>query len=179
MPTENERKFVLKNDSELEKRLAQAPGISRALIVQAYLDTPGVRIRAIETEGTVKRVFTFKRAVEGQVVEIETDLDAADFARLWKLRRETLQKVRYSWPDGRFRWDVDFFKTAEGSTYFALAEVEMPDYERVPPPVPACLRPYLLGLAPEGDPKFTSKRLADQPKAKELLHEINVRGFVA
>ena len=52
---------------------------------------------------------------------------AADFERLWSQRRETLQKARYSWPDGRFHWDVDFFKTDEGRTYFAQAEVEMPE----------------------------------------------------
>ncbi len=179
MPTENERKFVLKNDVELERRLAQAPGISRSLIVQAYLDTPGVRIRAIETGGEITRVFTYKRPVDGQVVEIETALDASDFARLWKLRRETLQKVRYSWPDGRFRWDVDFFKTAEGCTYFALAEVEMPEHEKIPPPVPVSLKPYLLGLAPEGDPKYTSKRLSDQSHAEHLLQDITHRGYAA
>jgi CYTH domain-containing protein len=179
MPTENERKFVLRNDRELERRLAQAPGITRSLIVQAYLDTPGVRIRAIEVAGEVHRVFTFKRPVDGQVVEIETELDPADFTRLWKLRRETLQKVRYSWPDGRFKWDVDFFKTSGGSTYFALAEVEMPEHVRVPPPVPPCLAGYVLGQAPEGDPRFTSKRLADQSHAGRILHEIAERGLVA
>ena len=178
MPTENERKFVLKNDRELEMRLAQAPGVTRSLIVQAYLDSLGVRIRAIDAGGGVQRIFTFKRPVDGQVVEIETELASADFNRLWKLRRETLQKVRYSWPDGRFHWDVDVFKSRDGCTYFALAEVEMPAHERVPPPVPACLRPYLLGQAPEGDPKYTSKRLADQAHAERLLREITEKGSV-
>lgn len=165
MPTENERKFVLKNDHELEVRLAQAPGITRSLIVQAYLESPGVRIRAIESGGTLERIFTFKRPVGDEVVEIETTLDAQDFARLWKLRRETLQKARYSWPDGRFRWDVDFFKDANGCTYFAMAEVEMPEHVKIPPPVPASLKSFVLGLAPDGDPKFTSKRLSDKSYA--------------
>ncbi len=179
MPTENERKFVLRNDRELELRLAQAPGVTRSLIVQAYLDSLGVRIRAIEAAGEVQRIFTFKRPVDGQVVEIETELEPADFNRLWKLRRETLQKVRYSWPDGRFHWDVDFFKSRDGSTYFALAEVEMPAHERVPPPVPPCLKPYVLGQAPEGDLKYTSKRLANQAHAQQLLREITEKGSVA
>ena len=153
--------------------------MKRSLIVQAYLDSPGVRIRAIDSEGQVTRVFTFKRPVDGQVVEIETELSAQDFARLWKLRRETLQKVRYSWPDGRFRWDVDFFKTGDGCTYFALAEVEMPEHERTPPPVPARLASYVLGLAPEGDPKYTSKRLSSQTHAEDLMREINATGAVS
>lgn len=179
MPTENERKFVLKNDSELERRLAQAPGIVRSLIVQAYLDSPGVRIRALEIGGEISRIFTFKRPVGDQVVEIETELDPADFTRLWKLRRETLQKVRYSWPDGRFRWDVDFFKTRQGRTYFAMAEVEMPEHVRRPPPVPPALAAYVLGQVPEGDPRFSSKRLADQSHAERLMRDIAVMGKVA
>lgn len=179
MPTENERKFVLRNDRELERRLAQAPGVTRSLIVQAYLDSLGVRIRAIDTGGHVRRIFTFKRPVEGQVVEIETELVPADFNRLWKLRRETLQKVRYSWPDGRFHWDVDFFKTQDGCTYFAMAEVEMPEHEKVPPPLPPSLKPYLLMQAPDGDPNYTSKRLSDPAHAERLLWEITKKGLVA
>ena len=178
MPIENERKFVLRNDRELEKLLAQAPGVTRSLIVQAYLDTPGVRIRAIESAGEVRRIFTFKRPVDGSAVEIESELDAADFNRLWKLRRETLQKVRYSWPDSRFRWDVDFFKTMEGCTYFALAEVEMPEHDKLAPPVPARLKPYLLGAVHNGDPKYTSKRLSDPSFAGKLLMAIEQTGSI-
>ncbi len=179
MPTENERKFVLKLDRELEKRLAQMPGVARSLIVQAYFDSPGVRIRAVEAAGEVRRLFTFKQPVADQVVEIETDIDAADFARLWKVRRETLQKVRYSWPNGRFRWDVDFFKTPEGATYFAVAEVEMPEHERIVPPAPPCLAAYVLAQVAYGDPRFTSKRLADRSHAERLLDEVVEKGQAA
>jgi len=42
------------------------------------------------------------------MVEIETEIDAADFKRLWTLARETLRKTRYSWTDGRFHWDNRF-----------------------------------------------------------------------
>jgi hypothetical protein len=97
MPIENERKFVLLDDGKLEPQLAQTPGVTRSLLRQAYLDVSGLRIRSIETAGTKRHVFTFKRAVDGQVVEIETDISPADFDRLWSQRRETLQKARYSW----------------------------------------------------------------------------------
>src|SRR5262245_17732942 len=110
MPIENERKFVLKDEKELEAELAQAAGVKRSLLRQAYLDASGVRIRAIERDGDKRHVFTFKRAIDGQVVEIETDISAVDFERLWSQRLETLQKTRYSWEDGRLHWDVDFFK---------------------------------------------------------------------
>ncbi|WIM13883.1 CYTH domain-containing protein [Enhydrobacter sp.] len=179
MPIENERKFVLlDDDGQLEAQLAQEPGITRSVLRQAYLDTSGVRIRAIGRGETMRHVFTYKRPVDGQMVEIETDLSAVDFDRLWKLRRETLSKVRYSWDDARFHWDVDFFKAAEGKTYFALAEVEMPEDETVPPAVPPRLKRHVLGLVPFGDPRFTSKRLADQTHAERLMAEIRRSGKV-
>jgi CYTH domain-containing protein len=179
MPIENERKFVLNEDGRLEARLAQAPGVTRSRLSQAYLDSAGVRIRSIETAGKLRHVFGFKRPVNDQMVEIEIDVDEADFKRLWTLARETLCKTRYSWTDGRFHWDIDFFKTGEGRTYFALAEVEMPEHEREPPAVPARLASHLLGPAPLGDPRFTSKRLADQTHAERLLAEIRAKGSVS
>ena len=157
MPIENERKFVLENDGRLEPLLGQAPGVVRSILVQAYLDAPGLRLRGIETE--IHRV---------------------DFHRLWTLRRETLQKVRYSWPEGdRYKWDVDFFKGADGATYFVLAEVEMPEHETNAPPLPPRLAPHLLAAVPYGDPRFSSKRLADQPHAERLLVEVRMKGSAA
>jgi len=178
MPIENERKFVLENDGKLEARLAQAPGVTRSIIVQAYLEAPGLRLRAIETAGRVRYIFGYKRPIEGHTVEIETEIGREDFGRLWKLRQETLQKVRYSWPDGRFHWDVDFFKGGDGCTYFAMAEVEMPAKDTVPPPVPPRLAAHVLGGAPVGDPRFTSKRLASRKHAEHLLADIRQKGRV-
>jgi CYTH domain-containing protein len=179
MPIENERKFVLDKDGGLEFSLGRAPGVTASRLCQAYLDSPGVRIRSIETAGGTRYIFGFKRPVEGQMVEIETEIDAADFKRLWTLRRETLNKTRYSWADGQVHWDIDFFKTDDGRTYFALAEVEMPEHQEQPPEVPACLAGHLLGLAPAGDPRFTSKRLADRSHAEALLAEIRAKGCVS
>lgn len=179
MPIENERKFVLASNSQLEFRLAQAPGVTRGLIVQAYLETPGVRLRVVELEGRRHHIFTFKRPVDGKVVEIETIITAEDFRLLWTLRKETLQKVRYSWPDGRFGWDVDFFKSTDGSTYFAMAEVEMPDGDVEPPPPPPGLAPYVLFAVANGDPRFSSKRLASRQHADALMAEFGHKGRAA
>ena len=178
MPIENERKFVLDDDGKLETLLAQVPGVTRSLLQQAYLDVSGLRIRAIHSNGGKRHVFTYKREIDGQVVEIETEISGADFGRLWSQRRETLQKARYSWNDGHFHWDVDFFKTDEGRTYFAQAEVEMPEQQRSPPPLPECLAGHLLATAPAGDQRFTSKRLADQAHAEKLLADIRRKGRV-
>ena len=178
MPIENERKFILLDDDKLEAQLMLDPGVTRSVLRQAYLDASGVRIREICKDGATHHVFTYKRPVDGQMVEIETEISAVDFERLWKLRRETLSKVRYSWNEGRFHWDVDFFKSDAGKTYFALAEVEMPEEETVPPDVPSRLKQHVFGLAPFGDPRFTSKRLADQAHAERLLSDIRRSGKV-
>ena len=177
MPIENERKFVLDDiGGALEARLASSPGVTRVFLRQAYLEASGLRIRSLEGPTGTRYIFSFKRPVDGQMVEIETEITKVDFDRLWKIRCETLQKVRYSWPDGPFHWDVDFFKTDDGRTYFALAEVEMPEDATTPPPPPASLAPHVLLLAPLGDPRFTSKRLSDQGHAERLLAETRQKG---
>ena len=38
MPIENERKFVLRDDGDLEPRLAERPGVTKSFLRQAYLD---------------------------------------------------------------------------------------------------------------------------------------------
>ena len=180
MPIENERKFVLNEQAVgLEGDLGAMRGVARHLLRQAYLDAPGLRIRSLEGDGKIDHVFTYKRTIDDQVVEIETALSAVDFARLWTQRRETLVKVRYSWTEGRYHWDVDFFKRDDGSTYFAMAEVEMPEEQCEPPPLPDFLERHLLMVAPALDPRFTSKRIADQAHATKLLAEIRANGGMA
>ena len=66
-----------------------------------------MRIRSVEGHGTIRHVFTYKRPIDGQVVEIETDISAIDFQRLWSQCRESLRKARYSWPDGPFQQPDD------------------------------------------------------------------------
>jgi CYTH domain-containing protein len=179
MPIENERKFVLDDDGHLEGELVRTPGVTRLVLKQAYLDSSGLRIRSIEGPDKTSYVFSYKRLVEGQMVEIETDISELDFDRLWKLRQENLRKVRYAWDDGRFHWDTDFFKTDEGRTYFALAEVEMPEQDTEPPPIAPRLASHLLGLVTLGDPRFTSKRLASQEHAERLLADVRTKGKAA
>jgi CYTH domain-containing protein len=178
MPIENERKFVLDDDGSLESQLVRLPGVTHSVLRQAYLDAPGLRIRSMETGGRHTHLFTYKREIAGQVVEIETVISLADFDRLWTQRRESLRKTRYSWADGDFHWDVDFFKTEDGRTYFAMAEVEMPEDDKTPPPLSERLANHYLADAPHRDPRFTSKRLADPAFAGKLLADIRSKGKV-
>jgi CYTH domain-containing protein len=172
MPIENERKFVLRDpDGALERALTAAcPPWTRHAVRQAYLDAPGLRIRRFEDADGVRHIFSFKRAIGGDMVEIETPMSNADFDRLWTLRREALEKVRFHLADGDCGWDVDFFKTT-GQTYFALAEVEMPEGRDAPPAPPPVLAPYVALLVPRGDERFASKKLADVTYARRLAGE--------
>ena len=179
MPIENERKFVLEDDGALERTLAVRPGVTRSYLRQTYLDSSGLRIRSVESGGRTHHIFSYKQPVDDQMVEIETEIAPVDFERLWTVRRETLQKARYSWNEGRFHWDIDFFKTDDGRTYFALAEVEMPEGDTQPPPPPAVLAPHVLLLAPRNDPRFSSKRLADRVHAERLLADVRAKGEAA
>lgn len=173
VPVENERKLVLRDaDGALERALdAACPPWTRRAIRQAYLDAPGLRIRRFEGGDGVRHIFSFKRLIGAEMVEIETEINAADFERLWTLRREALEKVRYHLAAGDCGWDVDFFKSA-GRTYFALAEVEMPEGRCEPPPAPAILAPYVVMLVPPGDERFASKKLADPAHAARLSREL-------
>ena len=178
MPIENERKFVLNDDGGLEEHIAAQPGIVRSLLRQGYLESTGVRIREIDGAAGLHHIFTYKCTIDGQVVEIETAISARDFERLWTQRRQSLAKTRYSWPDGAFHWDVDFFKTDDGRTYFAQAEVEMPEDEIEPPPLPPLLAGHLLATVPAGDSRFASKYLTDQAHATRLLADIRLKGRI-
>lgn len=178
MPIENERKFVLKDAAKLETALAATPGIHRGLLHQAYLDVSGMRIREIDGPRGLTHVFTYKRPVNGQVVEIETEISREDFEKLSSQCIERLRKVRYSWTDGAFHWDVDFFKTETGDTYFAMAEVEMPEDQHEPPPLPPSLSGHLLATVPAGDARFASKRLADRAHAEAMGAAIAASGRI-
>ena len=96
MPIENERKFVLDEDGRLESRLAQAPGVTRSRLNQAYLDSPGVRIRSIEANGKLRHIFSFKRPVDGQMVEIETEIVSTEAIfmppRPWRAPRRAVAR---------------------------------------------------------------------------------------
>ncbi|MBM3644991.1 MAG: hypothetical protein FJX02_11710 [Alphaproteobacteria bacterium] len=169
MPIENERKIVLRDPERvLEAALAVRQGVRRQRLRQAYLDAAGVRIREIVADDGIARVFSYKRPVDGQMVEIETAISKDDFARLWTLRRETLEKTRYSWTEGSLHWDVDFFGEP-GRPYFTMAEVEMPADRTELPALPPELARHSLHIVEAGDARFTSKRLADPGHAAMLF----------
>lgn len=176
MPIENEYKWVLEpREPEVHDRLAApahvSPGFSIKFMRQGYL-TPETRIREFKEEGLTEYVFSFKRPVNGRMVEIETPMSREDFDLLWTTCQTTLTKTRYKFSEGEVHWDVDFL--GDGSrTYFALAEAEVPK-DRPRPPLHTLLEPFLI--APVDDNKaYSSHALADRDYALARLDELRDR----
>jgi len=54
----------------------------------------------------------------------------------------------------------------------------MPEGQAEPPPLPDFLTPHLRMVVPALDPRFASKRIADQVHAAKLLADIRANGRV-
>lgn len=171
MPIENERKFVLKPPfAELERRLSELSSNSFK-IEQAYLHKGKkfiVRIRASTCmkDGSTWYEMCVKRSVEGECVEIETEIDEPDYARLWSVAKSKLRKVRYV-VEG---WEIDFFKNSHNDNYFVQAEIELPRGQDYPETVPSVIEDNLLYRVTKGDDRFASKKLCDVHYTNKILH---------
>lgn len=166
MPIENERKFVLSRDFDA----AQLRGWTRSEIKQAYLDD-GPRLRA----SGAAHIFTYKRWIPHaqELVEIETEISAEDFALLWSQSSDQIVKTRYEKRDAAGDWVVDFLRDSADALYFVLAEVEMPRGVKSPDAIPPEIAPYIVHTAAAPDERFTNKRLADVDAASRLYQEIS------
>jgi CYTH domain-containing protein len=170
MGVENEFNYCLHDPrGRLEARLRSMPAVRRLEMRQGYLSND-LRIRAMRdaATGDTEFVMSFKRSVDGRVVEVETPMDEADFRRLWKTCETTLRKTRYAYAEGDVHWDVDYFRTRKGETYFVKAEAEVgADVTQCPDPSPA-LRGHVIAV-PGKRKGFSSRRLADEAYARPLL----------
>lgn len=173
MPTENERKFVLR--PECENTLV-AEGSTPILIKQGYLLAARgitVRVRQAQAKGKPPNyLFTLKATVNGRVVELEYDISRRDFHDLWDISLNKLEKIRYKLNHKSKGWVADFFKDHDNQTYFAMAECEMPEGQKTPTYFPPEVTDNLLFEVPATDTRFSSKMLADIRFARKLLKEI-------
>ena len=176
MPIENERKYILDDRAgTLERHLAACPGITGLNVLQAYV-TEDTRIRRFTPldGGPREYVFSFKRKVAGDQIEIETPISREDFRALLPTASISFVKHRFKFAEGDVHWDVDFLKTRAGSTYFALAEAEMPAGMAAPASMPGPVSAHLL--LDVGDARgFGARRLADTGYALKLLSGLRAR----
>lgn len=180
MPTENERKYVLRLDCEDEITCKHC---SSYLLKQGYLAFAKgmtLRIRSAEELGKkhskIKRKLCLKQRANSRVIEIEKKIGKRDFEDLWKMSLSRLEKVRHIIIEKGQVWEIDFFKLHhhdEDETYFALAEHEMPEGQISPDFIPDIIARHLLyAVPPNEDYEFSSKRLACVRHAKKLYRDL-------
>lgn len=170
MPRENEVKYILDDArGDLEGHLAASPDWVAYDVLQAYLGK-GTRIRRFTplAGGAVEYVFSFKRRVDGEAVEIETPMAERDFLQLLPTAETVLSKRRYKLQDRDVAWDVDFLKAAGGDTYCALAEAEMPEGMDQPARVPACVAEHVLHYAGRAG-GYSSRKLSDPAYVAKVM----------
>ena len=171
MPIENERKFLIDESGSSEQEFI---GLSeRTLrIEQKYVSVAkgfSTRIRrAVEGDGGPDHTLTVKKNIGGQVIEIETAIDEADFLKLWPTAFNRVVKTRYLYGG----WEVDFFKDARHANYFAVAEIELPAWQREPRSIPDAIRSRLLFAVPPEDKRFSNRKLSNLVYAASLLRLI-------
>lgn len=171
MPAENEIKFVLYFD--LTPEMVEDKHWPKVPIKQAYLpDGPRVRQYADDF------IFTYKRWIEAKNrdTEIETDLSQEDFDDLWDECDESMQKDRYLNPQNPegYEWSIDYLQDENGTVYFVLAEVEMPEGVEEPEHIPDIIKPYIAYRVPKGDFNYSNKKLADPDHARAMLKILGI-----
>jgi CYTH domain-containing protein len=175
MPTENERKYVLKTECEMT---AYELSNEQYDITQGYLiATRGITVRirkaSKRSTGVENYYFTLKVNTGGRCVELEKCMDQRDFSDLWSIALNKLEKVRYIVKHGKNTWELDFFKNYRGQTYMAVAEVELPEDQVEPDSIPDVVKKNLLHKVALTDTRFSNKLLGDARYAAELLNEIS------
>lgn len=176
MPTENERKYVIRNACEqnISDGATQKYEISQGYLIATRGITVRVRksVPMYSNGGKSCYYFTLKANTNGRCIEIETKLDKRDFDDLWGIALNKLEKIRYEFPCGKYVWECDFFKDYRGETYIAVAEVEMPEGQLEPDIMPGIIKENLLYKVPLTDTRFSNKLLGDARYASDLLTEI-------
>ena len=177
MAIENELKaiLVLDNPGEFLKSLKKKSKCETFDITQGYL-SKSARIRHIVPHNDVKNeqfVFTYKTKVSSETVELEHQISIHDYHKLCLIVKPIIHKTRIKCKDGVYTWDIDFFKTPKsGNIYFAMAEVEMPEFEFEAPMPLDIISPYIAKWVDPGDKRFGNKNLWNPIKVAKLLKEV-------
>jgi CYTH domain-containing protein len=174
MPTENERKFLLKAECE---PVVNEISSEQYLISQGYLiATRGITVRirksVKKSNNSENYYFTLKVNAGGRCIEVEKNIDQRDFNDLWTLALNQLEKIRYIIRHGKNTWELDFFKDYRNQTYMAVAEVELPEDQIEPDTVPDIVKKNLIFKVPLTDNRFSNKLLSNAKYAADLMKTI-------
>ncbi|HPF78706.1 MAG TPA: hypothetical protein PLF01_05360 [Alphaproteobacteria bacterium] len=162
---ENELKFVLAPEFN-ETALS---GWKRTELKQGYHED-GYRYRNEDGHFTInKKTWS---AEDNAQHETEGEITEEEFSSKWDESDIRLNKVRYKKMIGDEEWVVDFFKADCGSTYFIMAEVEMPEGREAPLHMPDIIKDNIIYSPAKDDKDFTSINLADQRHADAIMRRI-------
>lgn len=160
-PLEIERSFLLRGMPALPTH-TDTP-IATLRMTQGYLpenarETIGIegRLRRIEhADGRIELRHTVKSGFGLVRSEVERDIDAAEFDRLWPLTEgRRVSKTRHCVPFGDLVWEIDRFDGID----LVLAEVELPSAD-TPSPVPDWLAPHIVREVTE-EPEYRNSQIA-------------------
>ena len=89
------------------------------------------------------------------------------------ISKPVVVKTRAKIVCGSHTWDIDFLrKPKSGEIYLALAEVEMPEFERQLPSVHPYLEPYAVKWITHGDKRFNNRNLANPKKTAKAVGDL-------
>jgi CYTH domain-containing protein len=133
-----------------------------------------LRFRKTKLNKKINFFMTFKTTVNGggRTVEIEKRISKRDFKDIWPLCLNKLDKIRYLIHNAEELWEIDFFKDYANKTYFAMAELEMPENKTKPNNIPDFIKNNLIFEVPLIDSRFSSKLVADVKYANNLLRSL-------
>jgi CYTH domain-containing protein len=118
-------------------------------------------------------VFTYKKKVAANIVEIETDIIYEDYAKLWTVVKNIVRKTRAKIKFEENIWEIDFFTDHETrGVYFVMAEVELPENLIEPKNVPDFIKQNLYYAVPLNDPRFKNKNLSSKKKVAKALDSV-------
>jgi len=173
LPVENERKYVL--DNITPSMFDETYWVKKEL-KQGYLNKR-CRIREYDVDGINSYVFTYKKTIEDEIIEIETDISKEDFDKLWTAVKTQLVKTRYSEREcGANLWEIDFFGDAN-NPYFVMAEWEIFNGDDTPYQYPTELTGKIIYNVERNDKRFTSKSLTNEENAAILYNTLKEANY--
>lgn len=164
MPIENECKYLLKKDCYLE---IFSESSSKLTINQGYLSKNN-RIRSVKTKNEIKYYFTFKKIVDSNLIELESQISEKDFTSLWKTTKVRIQKERFILSH---KWEIDFYFN-NNKIYGAMAEIELKEKEVKPKYIPKIIEKNILYYVKKHDVRFFNNNLT-KTKMTKLYKELN------
>lgn len=176
IPIENERKYILDVDPNIFLLyLINERNGGPYSIEQGYLNSHS-RVRKTIRPGEMfeeEYLFTFKKLVKGDTVELEFPISKIDFDKLWSVKKETIRKTRVNVSAGKYLWEVDFFTDSKTKRdYLVMAEVELPEGLEGPDFLPDFIQDNLLYEVPKNDKRFMNKNLTNAEEIRMLIVQL-------